>query len=86
MAEVAVTVGCSQALYVAMQCLIRPGDEVALIEPFFDLYLGQIRMAGGIPRYVPLEIINPGLGWELDFDKLGMYVYVALFCLLLIRS
>jgi DNA-binding transcriptional MocR family regulator len=43
MTEVAVTVGCSQALYVAMQCLVRPGDEVVLFEPYFDLYLGQVR-------------------------------------------
>ena len=43
MAEVAVTVGCSQALFVSMQCLVRPGDEVVLLEPFFDLYIGQIR-------------------------------------------
>ena len=56
MQEVAVTVGCSQALYVTMQCLVSPGDEVVLLEPFFDLYIGQIRMAGGVPRYVPLLV------------------------------
>ena len=52
--EVAITVGASQALYVTLQSIISPGDEVILIEPYFDLYHGQIRMAGGIPVYVPL--------------------------------
>jgi len=66
--EVAVTVGCSQALYVSMQCLVKPGDEVILLEPFFDLYIGQIRMAGGTPRYVPLSA-SPD-GWSLDIDLL----------------
>lgn len=71
MEEVAVTVGCSQALYVTMQCLVRAGDEVVLLEPFFDLYIGQIRMAGGTPRYVPLKP-TPGekKGWALDVAAL----------------
>jgi kynurenine--oxoglutarate transaminase/cysteine-S-conjugate beta-lyase/glutamine--phenylpyruvate transaminase len=55
MKEVAVTVGASQALYLTLQVLIQPGDEVILFEPFFDLYLNQIRLAGGTPIFVPLE-------------------------------
>jgi kynurenine---oxoglutarate transaminase / cysteine-S-conjugate beta-lyase / glutamine---phenylpyruvate transaminase len=55
MKEVAVTVGASQALYLTLQVLLQPGDEVILFEPFFDLYLNQIRLAGGTPIFVPLE-------------------------------
>jgi DNA-binding transcriptional MocR family regulator len=36
MAEVAVTVGASQALYLSLQTLIQPGDQVILFEPFFE--------------------------------------------------
>lgn len=54
MGEVAVTIGASQALYMALQTLIQPGDEVILFEPFFDLYQNQIKLAGGTPVYVPL--------------------------------
>ena len=32
-------------------------DEVILFEPFFDLYANQIRLAGGIPVYVPLTFV-----------------------------
>ncbi|KAL9188887.1 hypothetical protein ACHAXT_011377 [Thalassiosira profunda] len=54
MNEVAVTVGASQALYLCLQTLVKPGDEVILFEPFFDLYVNQIRLAGGTPVFVPL--------------------------------
>jgi kynurenine---oxoglutarate transaminase / cysteine-S-conjugate beta-lyase / glutamine---phenylpyruvate transaminase len=54
MTQVAVTVGASQALYLSLQTLIAPGDEVVLFEPFFDLYVNQIKLAGGVPVYCPL--------------------------------
>ena len=38
--------------------MINPGDEVVCIEPFFDAYKAQIVMAGGVPRYVPLQLKN----------------------------
>ena len=60
MSEVAVTVGASQALFLSLQTLISPGDEVILFEPFFDLYANQIKLAGGKPvpvllKFVPYE-------------------------------
>ncbi|CAN0033003.1 unnamed protein product, partial [Phaeothamnion confervicola] len=63
-AEVAITIGASQALYVTMQTILSPGDEVILLEPFFDLYVGQIALAFGVPRYVPLTVREGR--WELD--------------------
>ncbi|KAL3769254.1 hypothetical protein ACHAWU_007008 [Discostella pseudostelligera] len=80
MAEVAVTVGASQALYLCLQTLVRPGDEVILFEPFFDLYVNQIKLAGGIPVYVPLTFVpfnnngrdggDSGGRWILESNKL----------------
>ena len=55
MTEVAVTVGASQALYLTLQVILQPGDEVIVFEPFFDLYVNQIKLAGGTPVFVPLE-------------------------------
>jgi kynurenine--oxoglutarate transaminase/cysteine-S-conjugate beta-lyase/glutamine--phenylpyruvate transaminase len=74
MDEVAVTVGASQALYLSLQTLIKPGDEVILFEPFFDLYVNQVKLAGGTPVYVPLRFeeygetdgIVSGGEWKLD--------------------
>jgi kynurenine--oxoglutarate transaminase/cysteine-S-conjugate beta-lyase/glutamine--phenylpyruvate transaminase len=80
MDEVAVTVGASQALYLSLQTLIRPGDEVILFEPFFDLYVNQVRLAGGTPVFVPLQFVSydetndaaaiVGGDWKLDRDAL----------------
>jgi len=55
MDEVSVTVGASQALYLSLQVHVKPGDEVILFEPFFDLYVTQVKLAGGIPVFVPLK-------------------------------
>jgi len=66
--EVAVTVGASQALYVSLQSLLEQGDEVLLMEPFFDLYMGQILLAGGKPVFVPLEPTEEG-EWKIDMKK-----------------
>lgn len=82
MNEVAVTVGASQALYLSLQALVKPGDEVILFEPFFDLYVNQIRLAGGTPVFVPLTFVPyddggekvAGGTWVLEPDKLAAAV------------
>lgn len=65
-----VTVGATEALFAAMQALIDPGDEVILIEPFYDAYPADVVMAGGVPRYVPLEA-QPDGSWLLDMERLA---------------
>jgi len=52
--NVLVTNGASGAIYLAISCLVDDGDEVVVFEPTFDIYMGAIRLAGGIPRCVPL--------------------------------
>jgi aspartate/methionine/tyrosine aminotransferase len=53
--EVTVTCGASEALHVALQTLVNPGDEVIIIEPFYENYHPDVVMAGGIPRYITLR-------------------------------
>lgn len=52
--ELSVTVGASQALYLALTTLLQRDDEVIMFEPFFDLYLKQIKLTGAVPRFVAL--------------------------------
>jgi len=53
--EIATAVGCTNALFCALQGMISPGDEVLLLEPAFDVYIAQTKMAGGAVKFVPLR-------------------------------
>lgn len=53
--EVTVTSGATEALMVAIQAVVHPGDEVIIIEPCYDSYVPCIRLAGGIPIFVQLN-------------------------------
>lgn len=53
--DITVTSGATEALMVAIQAVVHPGDEVIVIEPNYDSYVPCIRLAGGIPVYVQLN-------------------------------
>jgi methionine aminotransferase len=52
--EITITSGATEALYAVLAAVVRPGDEVIVLEPAYDLYGPAIRLQGGIPVYVPL--------------------------------
>jgi len=56
--EVLVTVGCSEAMQLAMQALLDPGDEVLIPEPCFVSYGPSARFAGGSVVHVPTSVEN----------------------------
>jgi N-succinyldiaminopimelate aminotransferase len=51
--DVVVTTGASEAIAAAVLALVEPGDEVLVIEPWFDLYAATIDLAGGRRVAVP---------------------------------
>ncbi len=53
--EVAVTAGATEGIAAAILSLVNPGDEVAVLEPFYDSYVAVIEMAGGVRRPVTLR-------------------------------
>lgn len=63
---VLVTPGATEAVFCAIMGLVDPGDEVIVIEPFFDSYAPGVLMAGAVPVHVPLR----APGWTLDPDEL----------------
>ena len=63
---VIVTAGATQGVYSAIMGLVDPGDEVILIEPYYDSYVPGVQMAGGVPVYVPMHPPN----WTFDEAEL----------------
>ncbi len=56
--EILVTVGVSEALYLALTAVIDPGDEIIIPEPCFVSYGPEVTFAGGVPVYVPTRVEN----------------------------
>src|SRR5699024_9245846 len=53
--EVVVTTGATEAIAGAMLGLLDPGDEVIVLEPYYDSYVAMIQMAGAVRRPVTLH-------------------------------
>jgi aspartate/methionine/tyrosine aminotransferase len=69
LSEVVVTMGATEGLLCAMLGLVDQGDEVVYLEPSFDCYVPQIKLAGGVPVRIPMKPPAPGSdAWEIDFD------------------
>ncbi|MFO7583957.1 MAG: aminotransferase class I/II-fold pyridoxal phosphate-dependent enzyme [Anaerolineales bacterium] len=56
--EIIATVGVSEALYLAFNALLDPGDEVIIPTPCFVAYQAEVYLAGGIPVEVPSRMEN----------------------------
>lgn len=52
--EIVVTAGANEAMYCATTAFLEEGDEVVLMEPFFDQYVCETTFNGGTPIYVPI--------------------------------
>ncbi|MDP4945654.1 MAG: methionine aminotransferase [Alishewanella sp.] len=63
--EITVTSGATEALFVAIQMLVQPGDEVLLFDPAYDSYAPAIQLAGGTPVHVRLQAPDYQVDWSL---------------------
>ncbi|MDV7083076.1 pyridoxal phosphate-dependent aminotransferase [Rhodococcus sp. IEGM 248] len=66
--EVLVTVGATEAISAAILGLVEPGEEVVLIEPYYDSYAASVALAGAVRRSVPLA--RSGKKFVVDLDAL----------------
>ncbi|MEM9302437.1 MAG: pyridoxal phosphate-dependent aminotransferase [Pseudomonadota bacterium] len=66
-AEITVTSGATEALFVAVQAVISTGDEVILLDPAYDSYAPAVHLAGG--RAVHVALAQPDYG--IDWQRLG---------------
>ncbi|MBN1316575.1 MAG: aminotransferase class I/II-fold pyridoxal phosphate-dependent enzyme [Anaerolineales bacterium] len=56
--EILITVGVSEALYLAMTAILDPGDEVIIPQPSFVSYVPETIFAGGKPVIVDTTVEN----------------------------
>ncbi len=63
---VCVTTGCTEAIAAALLGLVDPGDEVIVLEPYYDSYVAMLQMAGAVRRPVTLRAPE----FRLDPDEL----------------
>jgi len=56
--ELLVTVGVSEAMYLAMTAILNPGDEVIVPQPCFVSYMAEVSLAGGTPVPIATRVEN----------------------------
>ena len=54
--QVVISTGAKQSIANAILALINPGDEVLIPSPFWVSYSELVKMAGGIPKYLPASV------------------------------
>src|ERR1044071_8602789 len=67
-AQVVVTAGSQEALYLALLTLVDEGDEVLIPDPGFVAYPTIVRMAGGVPKFYPLPA-SKGFAFDVEAFK-----------------
>jgi N-succinyldiaminopimelate aminotransferase len=63
---VLVTTGATEGIAAALLALLNPGDEIVVLEPFYDSYVACIQMAGAVRRPVTLKAPD----FRLDVEAL----------------
>ena len=61
--EITITAGATQAIHTTLAAIVRPGDEVIVLEPVFDSYEPGIRMHGGVTVYARLKFPDYRPDW-----------------------
>src|SRR3954471_15405843 len=64
--EITVTCGATEAMAAAFLALLDPGDEVVILEPFYENYGPDAILAQATPVFVPLTAPD----WRLDEERL----------------
>ena len=64
--HVVVTAGATEAITATVLGLVEPGQEVIVLEPYYDAYIAAIALADATRIPVPLK--ESGNSWDIDVD------------------
>ena len=70
-AEVTVTSGASEAIFDAVHAVVRPGEEVIVLDPCYDCYEPAIDLAGARAVHVPLDPADFSVDWQRVKDAIS---------------
>lgn len=62
--NITITSGATEALWVAIQTLVRPNDEVMIFDPAYDSYEPAVELAGGKCRHIALNAPSYAINWQ----------------------
>jgi len=69
--EVTVTSGATEAIFDAIHAVVRPGEEVIVLDPAYDCYEPAIDLAGAHAVHVPLDPRTFAPDWQQVRDAIG---------------
>ena len=70
--EVVITCGGTEGIFDVLLATTDPGDEVILTDPTYAGMINRVRLAGAVPKLVPLMPTNGE--WRFDLDALHQAV------------
>ncbi len=68
--QVTVTSGATEALFVAIQTIVKPGDEVIVFDPAYDSYQPAVTLAGGKTVHIQLNYPRYRVDWQQVQQKI----------------
>jgi aspartate/methionine/tyrosine aminotransferase len=70
--EIVVTCGGTEGVLDVLLATLDPGDEVVLTDPVYAGLVNRVRLAGGVPTFAPLQVVDGE--WRLDHDALAQAI------------
>lgn len=69
--EITITAGATEALFCAIQTVVKAGDEVIVFDPAYDSYEPAVTLAGGVTRHIPLDPEDFSVDWTVVADTVS---------------
>lgn len=66
--ECVISAGGLSGIFNTLLAVLEPGDEVLLTDPTYVGLINRVRLAGGVPRFLPMA--PSADGWRPDLDRL----------------
>jgi methionine aminotransferase len=68
--EICITAGATQGIFTAIQSAIFKDDEVIVFTPAYDCYEPAIKVAGGVPVKIPMNLPDFTIDWQHVRDSI----------------